>query len=473
MGTERIKWADRYRLLVAAGFSLFWVLFLWRFWEEGIWILGLNAVVFLGGLFYYFVILLASRRRLDKADFFWIIPIGLIILSYLFYDNPFLKLTNILVLPLVFLVFYSQAQASARPGAPWGISLVFALIERAFSFFSSVPRALGDYLRLLSLFRGKSAIVFRVLLGLLLFFVIAGGLFLPLLSSADPVFAGKIDFIYRWLQDLFDMPWVARVFVFIIFSLGIASLFLALVRPLELKATADGSKFDQLIASIVLGGILLLYFLFIWVQLERLFGNTLPIDFRQTEQFVKSGFWQLLFLSLINIAIHLASGRNRQVFFRRLLSVFAFASLLLLFSAAQRMFLYVYYYGFSYEKFFAAYAVIYCLIFFSWLIYGFIRRVEQDLLRFLCQLFLLMYALACISPVEQLILRSNMALAKRPDSRIVLYELNMLSPDVLATIKRKTSTGELSAADWRTWIEKQEQILSGKRWYETNLNSWR
>ncbi len=472
METQETKTNLRLNLIVAATLSLFWVIFLWRFWEHGFFVLGLNATVFLGALFYYFVRLLKTQRQLERDDFFWIIPIALIILSYLFYDNPFLKMTNFLVLPATFLVFYSQAWDPERRSSSWGIRHVFALIERAFSLLGTIPSAAGDYLRALSIFRGKGGIFFRVILGLLILFIAASALFLPLLSSADPIFASKIDFISRWVEEFFAMPWAARSFVFLLFSMIIAGLLSAFARPFKIgSGTTSSIKLDQLVAGIVIGGILLLYALFIWVQLERLFTSSLPIDFRETETFVKSGFWQLLALSLINIAIHLIAYRDGRKPLKRLLFAFALASLLLLVSAAQRMFLYVYYYGLSYEKFFATYAVIYCIIFFLWLIYSFVRTVERDMLKFLCQLFLVMYALATITPIEQIILNSNIALSKRPDSRIVLYELNMLSPDVLATVKEKVASGELLAADWEEWTREQEGIVERKRWYEGNMSS--
>lgn len=96
-----------------------------------------------------------------------------------------------------------------------------------------------------------------------------------------------------------------------------------------------------------------------------------------------------------------------------------------------------------------------------------------------------MYAIITVFPIEQFILRSNIALAKRPESRIRLYEMTMLSSDVLDLVKKYRSEGLLEEKagyldrenkentdkkfDWQAWIDEQEKRLAEKRWYEYNF----
>jgi hypothetical protein len=221
------------------------------------------------------------------------------------------------------------------------------------------------------------------------------------------------------------------------------------------------------------------------VQLNRLWVGSLPFDFKETENLVKSGFWQLFFLSLINILIYFYTYRKTSPLVQRILTAFTAASLLLLVSAAYRMGLYVAYYGLSYEKFFASYTVIYCAILFIWLIMRLFIKQRSNIVKFLIILFLWMYALVTVFPVEQFILRANVALVRLPESRIRLFELTMLSPDALFLVKEYQQQGLLQekagylsrekmseSADkfnWNPWIERQEKRISAKNWYEKNL----
>ena len=81
-----------------------------------------------------------------------------------------------------------------------------------------------------------------------------------------------------------------------------------------------------------------------------------------------------------------------------------------------------------------------------------------------------MFGFVALFPTEQFIFRTNIILSKEPDSRIVLAELKMLSPDVLTLVKKQRN--QILAKeeyDWGPWIEQQERILAGKHWYELNV----
>jgi hypothetical protein len=188
---------------------------------------------------------------------------------------------------------------------------------------------------------------------------------------------------------------------------------------------------------------------------------------------------------MINILIYFFTYRKTTLAVQRILSAFTITSLLLLISAGYRMALYVTYYGFSYEKFFASYTVLFCAILFVWLIAKVFSRKRANILKFLIILFLWMYAVVTIFPVEQFILRTNVVLSNIKESRIRLFEMTMLSPDVLSLVEKyerqgllKESAGYLSRVgetkdnnyfDWSPWIERQEEIISDKIWYEKNL----
>lgn len=68
-----------------------------------------------------------------------------------------------------------------------------------------------------------------------------------------------------------------------------------------------------------------------------------------------------------------------------------------------------------------------------------------------------------------------MALVSKPDSKIQLFEMTMLSPDVLTQIKKYKEEGKLDEKerDWNPWIEKQEKRIQDKKWYEATLSSIR
>ncbi len=469
------------------GLALFWVVFIWGFWDRGVFALGMNAFVFSAAVLALFISILYRHSHYGTKDLVWIIPLFLIALSYLIYDNPFIKAVNMLIFPALIAVFINYGFLSDKNKKYWDLDFAYHIVGRILSLIAKIPAAANYYIDMV-IPRSKHGrgTVRKSVLGTLLFLIIAFTVIIPLLSAADSVFAARIEVVYGWFRDLFSEVFVYKILVFIALSVLLFSALLAWTRGHNLRdRDGAGKKIDPIVSGIVLSGILALYLFFLWVQVERLWVGSLPFEFKETESLVKSGFWQLFFLTGLNTLIYFFTYRKTNKAVQHILGGFTAASLLLLVSAGERMALYVVNYGFSYEKFFASYTVLYSAILFAWLIYQLFRKDKANILKFLVFLFLWMYALITVFPVEQFILRANVALARRPDSRIRLYELTMLSTDVLGLAKKYDSEGVLREQagylerengeadneefDWQPWIDKQEKRITDKKWYEKNL----
>ncbi|MFA5024310.1 MAG: DUF4153 domain-containing protein [Patescibacteria group bacterium] len=475
------------KLLLSAALAIFWVIFLWNFWSKGVYALGLNATIFWFLLFGLFIFVLYKSGSYLRYDLYWVIPISLIMLSYALYDNPFLKTISLLVIPLSLGIFYNQAYLPDKKCVLWNSAFVSTMVVRFFSFFEKINQTAKLYIGLIiPNDKTKERIILRTIFGLILFLIIAIAVFIPLLSSADPLFAAKVQNIYGWFSKFISLAFIYKLFAFILLSILFFSVLTAWSKKFDYQEKeAAGKNIDPIVSGIVLGGILSLYLLFLWVQINHLWVGALPFDFKETENLVKSGFWQLLVLTAVNILIYFFTYKKTTLLVQRILTAFTITSLLLLVSAGYRMGLYVTYYGFSYEKFFASYTVIYCAILFIWLISRLFVAKRANIVKFLIVLFLWMYALVSVFPVEQFILRANVALSGLKDSKIRLFELTMLSPDVLTSVKElqqngllKEQVGYLSREnreldnkefDWQPWIKRQEEKVSNKLWYEKNL----
>ena len=114
--------------------AIFWVVFLWNFWDKGIYILGFNATIFGFISLGLFIWVLRQKGHYTKYDLFWIIPMILIFLSYSIYDNPFLKITSLLVLPAMFALFYNQAFLTDKKTRRWNFEFILKIVVDFFLF---------------------------------------------------------------------------------------------------------------------------------------------------------------------------------------------------------------------------------------------------------------------------------------------------------------------------------------------------
>ncbi len=474
------------KIWASFGLSLFWVLFCWGFWTRFVGALGVNAFVYTLALTLFFLWLLYKEGRYQRHDLSWIIPLLLISLSFALYNNPFFKVFTLLVFPLVLAIFYNYAFITNKLQSFWNMIMIGRIVERMFSPLVYVGSAISSLFGAIT-WRGanKGAMVRRIALGggILL---VALLVILPLLSSADADFAAKLGGLSEFLRDIFSSSFIAKIIVLIVFSVVTIAMAIGWSRSIESVEAGEEKHVDALVASIVLVGILVFYAIFIWVQLDRLWVGALPFEFAETESLVKSGFWQLLFLSFLNLAIFFGVYRKTSATAQRVLSVFTVASFLLLISAGQRMILYVTNYGFSYEKFYALYAVLFCAILFLWLFSRLFVPERSNVLKFVAFQFLWMFALVSVFPVEQFIVSTNLKLVRRSSSQIRLFEMTMLSPDVLSRIRRDHARGLLvekngyldresegdanELFDWQPWITQQTKRIADKKWYERTLS---
>lgn len=458
------------QIIWTLGIGLFWVLFLWRFWENGVFAMGFNATIFLLLASGFVIYSLRHHGLWSRQNIVWLAPLGLIVLSYGVYENPFIKVVNIPIYLLLFIIFVNYGLVRDHARQNWSVGFFFRLLANIFTPLARLLRSATDHAKFLGLAGGEQKrIGLRVIFGLILFILIAGLVIIPLLSASDPDFKSALGGFYEWLASLIPGQILARILVGIFLSLFFYAVFLAWDKLSEYRGQEAGDKkIDNIVSGIVIGGILAIYLLFLGIQFGNLAIRALPANFPEVETLVKSGFWQLMFLSIINIFIFLVYYKKTNRPVQNILAVFTVASLLMLFSAGYRMILYVVYYGFSYEKFFALYTVLYCAILYFYLIAKLIARTRLNIIKFVLFLFLWMYALLTVFPTEQFIVRSNVGLATRQGSHINLSELRMLSADVLSYVKQNSDI-YFKDEVWTEWMQKRQDTVNTKRWYEYNL----
>lgn len=451
--------------------SLFFVIFCWGIWTREIFAFGINFTVLLALGTLFFVHRLQKNKKYSKSDLGWIIPLLLLSLSFALYENPFFKIFTLLVFPIALAIFYAYAWVDRKKEIDWDTIFILKIIKHIFNFFVFLNKSVRLlFATIYNKEKKEIGTTKRILTGvLLLLFSLL--IIVPILSSADPLFATKLKPFYDAIANILSTSVVAKIIVFIVLSTVTLTALIAWGRPHEILGVKEEKELDMVITGIVLGGIFIVYLLFLWIQFDRLWVGALPFDFKETENLVKSGFWQLLFLSLLNLAIFFFLYRKTAAIGQKLLGIFSLASILLLVSSAHRMILYVTHYGFSYEKFYASYTVLFCVVLFLWLISRLFVNNKSNVVKHLAFQFLWMFALISVFPVEFFILKSNMALVGKLDSKIQLFEMTMLSPDVLTQIKEYKIDGKLKEDDWNPWIEKQEKIIQDKKWYEFTLSA--
>ena len=292
--------ADR---LLLGGTLLWCFLAVDAFLFAPVWGIGLTAAVVL----WYFLLLAAlGRKALFRRESAILLAVNLFLAAtFALQSNSWIRGWN--VRALLVLVPVHTCGLSAAMQLPWWRPRM--LRERAVCFFSGLFSAVGapfaalmpagksrDSRRLLSTVLGCCGAA--VLLCILV----------PVLSSADALFAAATADLRRLIRSHFTTSLAALILTPFLFS-----LLYRLRRPLPSKAllpektvSADGTGFWILLAALDV-----LYFVFLLVQSAGLFGGPEYLSARGLfyAQWARSGFFQMVGVTIVNLSVLLAAIR--------------------------------------------------------------------------------------------------------------------------------------------------------------------
>ena len=339
-------------------------------------------------MFPFFMVLVSSTILVMKNDdinkkaFYLLIPIILIIFSNLILillkgtldENN--EILNIIVLPILISIY------------------LFSLINKNYKItlvniplmFKIFPRYLFRNLKFLKIKTSREKTnkilnaVFGIIVGIVFSIVI-----LLLLMSADDYFNKFVSKAFISINLDFSKIMQFVIFFIIIFSIGVNLIRNRYIVMKENKTR----KIDHTIIISMLSVINLVFVLFLISEVSKLCGNFLQIPKGYIySSYAREGFFQLLFVTIINFSIILYLIYKTNVIkenkvIRNLILILIAFSVLLIFNSYYRMFLYIGKFGFTNLRLQVILFLFMELILFGIIIKKIINKVNNDGLMFL------------------------------------------------------------------------------------------
>ena len=327
-------------------------------------------------------ILVMKNDDINKKAFYLLIPIILIIFSNLILillkgtldENN--EILNIIVLPILISIY------------------LFSLINKNYKItlvniplmFKIFPRYLFRNLKFLKIKTSREKTnkilnaVFGIIVGIVFSIVI-----LLLLMSADDYFNKFVSKAFISINLDFSKIMQFVIFFIIIFSIGVNLIRNRYIVMKENKIR----KIDHTIIISMLSVINLVFVLFLISEVSKLCGNFLQIPKGYIySSYAREGFFQLLFVTIINISIILYLIYKTNVIkenkiIRNLVLILIAFSVLLIFNSYYRMFLYIGKFGFTNLRLQVILFLFMELILFGIIIKKIINKVNNDGLIFL------------------------------------------------------------------------------------------
>lgn len=327
-------------------------------------------------------ILVMKNDDINKKAFYLLIPIILIIFSNLILillkgtldENN--EILNIIVLPILISIYLFSLINKNYKIALVNIPLMFKIF----------PRYLFRNLKFLKIKTSREKTnkilnaVFGIIVGIVFSIVI-----LLLLMSADDYFNKFVSKAFISINFDFSKIMQFVIFFIIIFSIGVNLIRNRYIVMKENKIR----KIDHTIIISMLSVINLVFVLFLISEISKLCGNFLQIPKGYIySSYAREGFFQLLFVTIINFSIILYLIYKTNVIkenkiIRNLVLILIAFSVLLIFNSYYRMFLYIGKFRFTNLRLQVILFLFMELILFGIIIKKIINKVNNDGLIFL------------------------------------------------------------------------------------------
>ncbi|MEH7178443.1 DUF4153 domain-containing protein [Neobacillus vireti] len=370
----------------------------------------------------------------QRFGYLLLICIWVMAASYFLNDNLFFYALNIFVIPA--LVFFHLVLITSQKKMRWNhpafitylLIKVAAVIKYNFIFASLVGKFLKQ-----GVDENKFQIWKKVSVGVLIsvpvLFVV-----LQLLMSADSQFERMLGGIPQWFQ-LLDGESVIRTLAVLFYTLAFFALMQALMKK-QINAMVESSnkekfRMDAIIIITVLVLINAVYVLFTIVQFKYFFSGTLQDNLTYAE-YARKGFFELLFVTIINLTITVfvitfadkTKGILKRVM-QTLLTILVMASAVLLSSAFLRLSMYEEAYGFTFIRVMAHSFMIFLVVIFMYTLLK-IWIEKLSLFHFYFISGLLYYTVMNVIDVEKIIVTKNIERYEET-GKIDIHYLNSLS----------------------------------------------
>ena len=296
----------------------------------------------------------------NKKGILWSIPIILLSLTYFIFNNLFFQLLNVpVIFALIILMCISITEEKISENR-----FIRNIISKAFKPLAVLFEFIGDFE--IDGFLGKQKeeqnekikTIKKVGKSLLIAIPIILIIIL-LLSSADSIFGSLFSSISEFISRAFESETISdiikRVIIIILSFVYIVGFIITFIKKDDTENEKKETRklnLNTLTSNMILTSLNIIYLIFSIIQFRYLFmnaGKTPDFDYAT---YARTGFFQLMFVSFINLALLKITKETKEKLIQILKILLIIFTMIIVISAMFRMHLYEQEYGYTYLRLF-------------------------------------------------------------------------------------------------------------------------
>lgn len=452
-------------------YAFFYTLFLYKNGS------GITYPFFVGGTcFFFFLFLKGSGITARKTSIFITISLMLLGISTCMTDSWVLIFFN---KSGIFLLFFYLALHNLYEDKNWDLSkylcVILNVVCTSFVFifrpFSDLSIYLKDKKARMNKAEGKGKYVFiGIIISIPLLFII-----LMLLCSADAVFGNMISRLIFFNIDFEDHFWgISFSFLFAFFA---SYSILSRLSLHDIKEEVPDKRILEPVIGITFTGIIsVIYLIFCFIQIIYLFGGwgTLP-EYYTYASYAREGFFQLVFVCLINLIIVLICMKYFQEnnILKVILTFISGCTYIMIASSTYRMLLYIQIYHLTFLRVFVLWALFVIFLLMTGTLFV-IYKGNFPFTKYCIITITICYLIFSFAHPDYWIARYNLDHSMSETGKVFddYYYLRNLSDDAAPVIFEKAEEYGYTETKWFHYYTEDiinSDFLSIRKW---NLSRW-
>ena len=429
-----------------------------------------------------FYILHKKNKIQNRAGMLLIIPILLLSSTYFIFANKTFYIANIFVILLLDLIMYVILINKKE----YLTSYLYGTFKLATDTITGYKEGI-DYSKRkvkehITVNNNISKENIKKIAISLLIVVVVVGIVLILLASADMIFANLFSGIGNLLKNInigTTFSFIMRIAIIVITYFLFLSLILKLQKEYkrEEKELKDSNGKYNFTIKLLLITLNIVYLVFCFIQVQSLFAKIHISESFDYANYARTGFFQLMFVSLINFGIIIVSNRyneKRENIIKILNLLLVLFTIIIAISSMYRMHMYEMEYGLTYLRIFVYIILVTEIVAFVPVII-YILNEKFDFMKWCFIVGISAYCITNYMNIENIIVSKNI---NRDNAHPIDYEYisNIISEDSYETLEEKLQKEDIAGKEKLAILNNILRVASNTKdlsWQEFNISKYK
>lgn len=446
---------------------------------------GISVPIYL--IVYYCIIFWYCRIldiKIKLRDNILFIPIILLTLCFILFDNTFLKVLNIVFLYFIVLmntINIIYLKEKEEYGIKTFCRTIKILILYPFQYigksFSALKKNIADS------FKEKIIVIYKLIIGIFIGLILLI-IVIPLLMSSDAGFSNIINLIFENLSFRVIMSVIKRIITFILIFFPMYSFNYGLTHSVEEENKKKLTlKMDFTIIITVTSIISVIYVLFCLSKLQYFlssFIGVLPTEYSYSE-YARRGFFETIPLSLINFMFILLLTKLRyqstdkvKIIIEKIYVFFIGGfSLFLIISSLSKMQLYMKVYGLTMLRIYASWFLLLMLLIIIIVFLNCIKKIKT--FKYISVIFTIMFIGLNYFNADCVVAKYNSRLYKNNQAQVIdsFESLSISAAEIYCALDIKEKDKYTIYKDNEIRDNYISKLENSHKWQQWNIPKYR